>query len=165
MKKLSKKIKLLLFFTILIIILILLFFYLNSKNKGEILFESSYHNNAWGPEEYGYYIYLNGVIEEFDKYDKSKKLKSGKITDEELNQLKELANAIEDQEENQEEKNDKNELNSLIVYDSEPYDIGSYTQSIYNDRLGKWVSLNSSETSQKISELTNYLNDKYLSED
>ena len=164
MKKLSKKTKLSLAITIciviiLIILAILLFLNQNTNNNGRILFKSSYYNNAWEPTNYGYYIYSKGVIEEFDEYNKTRKLKSAKITDEELNQLKELANTIEDKEDNA-----KNETNSSVA-SIKPSDSGYYRRLIYSDRLAKWVKLNSSETGKKISELTNQLHDKYLGED
>ena len=161
MKQLSKKTKLSLGIIICIIIIsiVSIVLYLNSKSNN-ILFKSSYENYAWGARSYGYYIYSNGDIKEYDNYDNDRKLKSAKISSEELTQLKELAGMVED----------KYEVDTSM---GQMFDAGTSTEQIYNSKLSKWVILskfgdsmsrNSTETSQKILELTNQLYNKYLNE-
>lgn len=161
----QSKYKKIIFFLILVIFLTLLIFFLFlyshiSKNtdNSSILFKSSYDNHAWNPTSYGYYIYSNGVIKEFDEYDTEKKLKSAKINKIELTQLQKLANIVEDK------------------YTPDPngpqfWDSGTRTRQIYNSNLSKWIILykdgdsmgeNLTETSQEILTLTSKLYDKYL---
>ena len=144
---------------IIIISIISVVLYLNSKDNN-ILFKSSYENHAWGDISYGYYIYFNGDIKEYDDYDNDRKLKSAKISNEELKQLKKLASIVKDKYKKE---------NSRI----QMFDAGIETKQIYNRRLFKWVILsksgdtngeNSTETSQKILELTDTLYNKYLNE-
>lgn len=140
---------------IISIISILLYFYSKDNN---ILFKYSYENYAWGARSYGYFIYSNGDIKEYDDYDNDSKLKSAKISKKELAQLIELSNMVEDKYEN--------DTKWQMI------DAGITIKQIYNSKLSKWVILsksgdsngrNSSETSQKILELTNQLYNKYLS--
>ena len=162
MKQLSKKAKISLEIIICIIIIsiISIVLYLNSKSNNNILFKSSYENYAWGARSYGYFIYFNGDIKEYDDYDNDRKLKSAKISNEELAQLKELASMVEDKYEND---------TSM----GQMFDAGISTEQIYNNKLSKWIVLskygdsmgrNSTETSKKILELTNQLYNKYLKE-
>ena len=161
MKQLSKttKLSLLIIIFIIIILIILIAIYPNNRNNS-ILFKNSYENYAWGARNYGYYIYSNGNIKEYDDYDNKKKLKSAKISKEELNQLKELANIVEDKYEES--------ASSFKLSDS-----GIFTKQIYNSKLSKQVVLskkgdsagnNLTETSQKILKLTDELYNKYLNE-
>lgn len=167
MKKISKKAKIFLRIILCIIILtvISIFVYLNIKDNintknASILFESSYQNYAWKYQSYGYYIYSNGYIKEYDDYDNNKKLKSAKISEEELAQLKELAKTVED-------KYEKSTIPGTR-------DGGTFTKRIYNENLSKWVILskfgdsmgnNPTETSEEILKLTDQLYEKYLKED
>ncbi len=162
----SKKTKIILgIICIIIIVTVSIFLYLNIKDdinikNASILFESSYKNYAWGKQKYGYYIYSNGYIKQYDDYNKDKKLKSAKISREELSQLKELANMVED-------KYEKSSIPGT-------YDGGTFSKQIYNENLSKWIVLsktgdsmgkNSTEESKRILELTNQLYDKYIKED
>ena len=133
---------------------------MNSKDNN-ILFKSSNKSYAFGARSFGYYIYSNGDIKEYDDYDNDRKLKSAKISSEELTQLKKLASMVED-------KYEKDTSMGQVL------DAGTSTKQIYNSKLSKWVILsvfgdsmgrNSTETSQKILELTNQLYNKYLNED
>lgn len=158
MNKLSKKSKLILGIVICIItiaiILTILFFY---KKSNSILFKSTYMNAAWTPTSYGYLIYSNGIIKEYDDYNEDKDLKSAKITNEELNKLKELANIVEDKY----EKDDRFQM----------FDAGVSTKEIYSETLERWVVLsksgdtmgrNNTETSEEILNLIAELYNKYL---
>ena len=155
--QLFKKRSLLLGVIISIIVLILLVVLYNVK-KNNVLFQSSYENYAWNNRSYGYKIYRNGVISEYDDYDHSRQLKSAKITNEELIQLKELVNMVKD----------KYEVESGSVH---TIDAGVTTVKVYSSKLSKWVILsrhgdqvgvNSSDVSQEILEFTNQLYNKYL---
>ena len=128
-------------------------------NDNNILFKFSYQNYAWAKIDRGYYIYYNGDIKEYDKYDSGIKLKATKISKEELSQLEELASIVEDKYE---------EGYSFMV------DGGTSTKEIYNKKLAKWIVIsqsgdsmgkNSTEAGKKISELTDQIYDKYLEED
>lgn len=160
MKKLNTKSKVLvgIVMCIFAIAIILIILYFNHKNSS-VLFRFSHENYAWSPTSYGYSIYSNGIIEEYDDYNEDEELKKAKITNEELNKLKELANKVEDKY----EKNDKIQL----------FDAGTSTRKIYSDRLGKWIILskggdsmgkNNTETSIEILEFVEELKQKYLGE-
>lgn len=155
MKKLSKK-SIFLFGIILLCIIILTIIFFKHKNNS-ILFKSTYMNGAWEPTSYGYFIYSNGIIKEYDDYNKDKELKSAKLTVEELNQLKELANKVKDKY----EKNEKFQM----------FDAGISSQQIYSQRLGRWIVLsnsgdtngsNNTEISKEILNLIETIYNKYL---
>lgn len=166
MKNLSKSIILGIIILLLILVSIIsLILYFNNQinNQKSVLFESSYTNFAWGYANYGYIIYSDGTIEEYDNSDEKRitDLKKDKITKEELNQLKTLANKVEDKYE--EDNSGFPPMN----------DGGTSEKSIYNARLSKFVILsksgdslggNSTETSKEILELTEKLYNKYLNE-
>lgn len=139
---------------VLMVILAILYFY-NKKNS--VLFKSSFTNFAWEPISDGYIIYSNGIIKEYDDYNKNKELKSAKISNEELERLKELANKVED---------NYKEDDSIKMRD-----FGVHTSKIYSKRLKKWIKLssfgdmngnNKTEESQEILNLTQEIYDKYL---
>ena len=101
--------------------------YSNEESEDK-LFESSYSNYAHKETHYGYYIYSNGVISEFDEYDKERNLKSAMLTNEELVLLKELSNIIQ---------------NEFVEKPNMMQDAGTATKKIYSEKLSKWVLLSS----------------------
>ncbi len=160
MKKISKKLKIIFCVTMFIIaiILALLIFVINKSNT--ILFQASYINNAWSYTDYGYIIYANGIIEEYD-HSSEKRIENprkAKLTKEELNELKQLAAKVEDKYEK--------DTSGLRIFD-----VGVIKKSIYSNKLSKMIVLsrsgdttgkNSTETSEKILNLTSQLYTKYL---
>lgn len=143
-----KKQRMLLIGIILIVIVIAIALYLKAQFYSP-LYRSSHVNFAWGSVSFGYTIYSNGIIEEYDDYNKDKKLKKGKISSEELEKLKNLADLV----------NDEYKRNNSF----QMFDAGVTTKEIYSPRLKKWVVLskwgdkmgnNSSKESQEILELT-----------
>ena len=162
MQKLSKKIIIGIIIILIIMAIILLLYFRN--NSSNILFKSSYTNHAWGYANYGYIIYSNGIIQQYD-HSNEKRIenpKKDKITKEELNQLKKLSNKVEDKYEND---------NSGIP----PMNDGGISEkAIYSSRLSKFVILsrsgdslgkNATDTSKEILELTEKLYNKYLNEE
>lgn len=161
MQKLSKKLIIgIVIFLIIIIIMLLLYFKNSSSN---VLFKSSYINHAWGYADYGYIIYENGVIQQYDNSDEKRieNLKKDKITKKELSQLKKLANKVED-------KYKKKESNPPMQ------DAGISENIIYSNKLSKFVVLsrsgdlmenNFTETSIEILNLTEKLYNKYLNDE
>jgi len=155
----AKNQKIVLISIIFIVVVIGIVLYLKEQVNSP-LFRSSYENYAWGARSYGYVIYSNGTIKEYDDYDKEKELKKGKISREELEKLKNLANSV---------KNEyKKDSSGMRIFDA-----GVSTKEVYSERLGRWIVLskwgdiigsNSSEESQEILKLTEELYDKYLSE-
>jgi len=112
-----------------------------------------------GHVDRGFYIYSNGIIEEYDNYDKSRKLKSAKITSKELHELKSLADEVEDK-----YKKENSGWN----------DAGIASKQIYNNKKSKWIKIsergdsvgnNTTEKGKEILNLTNQLCDKYLTND
>lgn len=107
----------------------------------------------------GFYIYSSGIIEEYDNYDKSRKLKSAQITNKELKELNSLANKIED---------------SYKKENSHWNDAGIVCKQIYNNQKLKWIKVsergdvvgnNTTEIGKEIINLTNNLCNKYLTND
>ena len=133
----------------------------NAEKETYLLFKSGYSNYAWDKVNYGYYIYSDGEIKEFDEYETNKKkedLKSAKITKDELKKLKQLADSVED-------KYEPNPDAEQIM------DAGSSAIEIYSQKYSKWVLLsvdkgyegsNKTEESQQILKLTEELEDKYI---
>ena len=127
------------------------------KNNENALFVHSYENNAWESTSYGYIIYSDGTIKEYDDFNDNKELKKNKLTKNELDELKELANKVQD----------KFEVdNSFPMFDA-----GTIVNKIYNDKLNKWIILDKSgddngskdsEESKKIKELVDKLYEKYI---
>lgn len=148
-----KKIVLLSMAIIIAFVIILLLFIFIQGTKEE-LFIKSYQNYAFAPQNYGYIIYSDGTIKEYDKYHYNKNLKKARITNEELVELKELANKVKDEY----KKDDKTNY----------ADMGSSTTKIYNSQTKKWIILddwigsNNSEEAQKINKLIARLYQKYL---
>lgn len=150
-----KKIKGLWIVIIIILTVILLVLYFKNKSN-QAIFNSSYESYSNGHVSSGYIIYSNGIIKEHNT-DGNKKLKSNKISKEELRELKELIKTIEEQYE--EKTLQKHEI---VI------DIGSTTKSIYSNEMKKWIILsssskiNSSENCSGILSLTEELYNKYL---
>ena len=127
------------------------------KNNKKALFIHSYENYAWRSTSYGYIIYSDGTIKEYDDFNDNKELKENKLTKDELDELKKLANKVQD----------KFEVdNSFQLFDA-----GTTVDKIYNDKLNKWIILdkrgndngsNNSEESKKIQELVDKLYEKYI---
>lgn len=153
----KKKKVILLMIAICMVIIIGLAIYLNKQNRTE-LYKNSYENAAWGQQNYGYIIYSDGTIEEFDYFNTDRELKKDKISKEELKNLKELANLVED-------KYEKSTSMGPMM------DAGYHKDEIYSQRLNKWIVLstsgdsfgsNSTEESKKILELIKSIKNKYL---
>ena len=156
--ELNKKKKIILgIIFILIILIAVLIFFLSHKNSNGILFRKTYVNNAWDHKDYGYVIYSNGIIKEYDNINKTRKLRKGKLTESELKELKQLSVKVEDEY----VKDTKRKM----------FDAGLSVYEIYNTKSHKWIVLrkfgdemgsNDSEESQKILELTQKLYEKYI---
>lgn len=141
----------------LVAILILVWLWICSNLHKEELFIHSYLNNSSTYESYGYIIYDDGTIEEYDSVNKNRDLKKLKITAEELDKLKDLSTRVKD------------EFvidTSMILYDS-----GMTTNQIYNSQTQEWILLsmwgdtigsNSSKEAQAITLFINELYQKYL---
>lgn len=175
---LSRKTKIMIVILILLIILIISFIIgliLYNINNNQIIFVNSYENNAWAPASYGYRIYANGTIEEYDNYDSDTQLKKAKISNEDLKKLKKLANLV-----NSNYINGINPeslfhpANSITVIFSEASDAGLTEKKVYNDKEEKWIVLyqcgnimgyNDTEETWEIIELTEQLYKKYLQVD
>lgn len=106
---------------------------LRKDNGQQPLYEDSYENNAWGYVNYGYTIYENGLIKQYDnsKEKRIQELKEAVLTKDELSKMKEFANKIEDKFEVDD--------SSMIVFDA-----GLTIRKIYNKKLGKWITLSES---------------------
>ena len=142
---------------IAIIAITLLCIYFNG-GFNNILYMESYENHAWSSTNYGYFITYNGIIKEFDKYDKDRKLKSAKISKEELNQLINLADLVID--------DYRPDTSGLYMAD-----YGVHTTKVYSRSLSTWIILskfgdsngsNNTERSKMIQELASELYTKYL---
>lgn len=171
---LSRKAKIIIILILLIISFVIGLFLYNINNN-QIIFINSYENNAWVPVSYGYRIYANGTIEEYNNYDSDTELKRAKISNEDLKELKSLANSV-----NSNYINGINPeslfhpANSITVILSEASDAGITEKKIYNDKEKKWIVLyqcgnimgyNDTEETKKIIELTEQLYKKYLQDD
>lgn len=155
MKKNKKIIVLIIIVCIFAIIGIVICLKMQPKDA---LYISSYQNSAWGQQDYGYIIYSDGTIKEYDSYNTDKELKKSKISKEELKRLKELSNLVED-------KYEKSTSNIQIM------DAGYSKEEVYNRKLDKWVVLstfgnsngaNSTEEGKEILELVRSIENTYL---
>lgn len=138
------------------VIAVIIFIIIKIQGK-DIIFMNNYTNYANGHVEFGYYIYSNGVIQEFDCKKESSELKHEKINKEELKQLKELINHLEDKYENYDEEN---YWNTLVI------DGGTTTKCVYTKEnvfvLLDGEGSNSSQESIEIREFTEKLYKKYI---
>ena len=160
--KLNKKKKIILgilFICIILIVALILFSYHDNESNDEVLFRYSYESRAWDPVDFGFVIYNNGIIEEYDNI-KDRELKKGKLTKKELKELQDLSLKVKDE----------------CVFDQEYifFDAGTIDYEIYNNKLSKWILLkrsgsskciNNSKESQKILELIKELYYKYIDTD
>lgn len=148
---------------------------INIVNKKEtnkvVIYKNSHENYAWSPVSYGYIIYDDGTIEEYDDYNTDNEINTAIINKDELTQLKDLANSIED--EYKEGINPESVLNpnSLMGSMENMFDAGITIKQIYNSKEQKWIKLykfgdtmgfNNNEETKGIIELTNQLYKKYL---
>lgn len=146
---------------IAIIIILSITIILNTYNS-KILFKMTRESWSNGYICRGYTIDSYGIIEEYDVQNKNYKLKTAKISKEELNKLKELIDKVKDSYEESEK-----------VFQS--CDWGSIKYEIYSQKLSKWVLLsskddiksgrNSTDASKEILELTDNLYNTYLKEE
>lgn len=150
-----RKIKGLWIVIIIVLVVMLLVLYFRNKSN-QAIFNSSYESYSNGYMSNGYIIYSNGIIKEHNT-DENKKIKSNKISKEELKELKQLINTINEQ------YNEKTLQPNEIEIDK-----GSTTKSIYSNEKNKWIILsssskiNSSENCIEILSLTEELYNKYL---
>lgn len=172
---LSRKTKIIIVILSLLIISFTIRLILYNINNNQIIFVNSYENNAWASHSYGYRIYANGTIEEYDNYDSDTELKKAKISNEDLKELKKLANSVNS---NYIDGVNPESLfhpaNSTTVILSEASDAGLTEKKIYNGKRKKWIVLyqcgdimgyNDTEETWKIIELTEQLYKKYLQSD
>lgn len=172
-KKLSKKIKIIIGVLIIIIVGIIISLLRINKINGIVIFINSHDNYAWAPVSYGYKIYDNGIIEEYNEYNNDKELKRAKISNEELAKLKELADSVEFK------YTKKLNPESILHPDSFAgamkvmWDAGVTEKKIYNSKKSKWITLyeygdtmgyNDTEYTKEIIELTEQLYEKYLAD-
>lgn len=150
-----KKIKGLWIVIIIVLAVMLLVLYFRNKSN-QAIFDSSYESYSNGYMSNGYIIYSNGIIKEHNA-DRNTKIKSSKISNEELKELKKLIKIIQEQYEDRTFQKHEIEI-----------DKGSITKSIYSDEMNKWIILsssskiNSSENCLEILSLTEDLYNKYL---
>ena len=135
----------------------------NNTTKVEtenLLFKYSYISHGRYNISYGFYIFNDGKIKEYDDYDKSRKLKKDQLDEEEIQKLYELSTLVKD-----EFETDK----SVPIHD-----IGISTTQIYNEKLSKWVMLtsggdslgrNSTKESEEILDLIKKITKKYLDDE
>ena len=136
------------------------------------LYKQQYSNHAWGYRNYGYVIYKNGTIKEFDKSrDKNpdKKLQKAQIAKEELQELKTLASQVKD--EYSDVSSIKEMWGNQVIEIGPANDAGVTIRKIYSNRLMRWVFLsksgdalgeNTHPVTKDILELTDKLYEKYL---
>lgn len=170
----SKKVKIIIGISILLIMSSIIGLFLYNINNNPIIFINSHENNAWTPVSYGYKIYANSTIEEYDNYNNATEFKKAKISDEDLKKLKNLANSVN--------SNYINGINpeSLLHPDSfaatfgEGSDAGLIEKKIHNDKEKNWILLyqygnimgyNDTKETKEIIELTEQLYIKYLQDD
>ncbi len=167
MKK--KIISIVIIISIIIILEIIIVLLMKWKNTKAELFISSYDYPKM--VSYGYKIYVDGTIREYDINKSKEELKVAKIKNYELTQLKNLTNLVE--------TNYIKGLNPISkFYPNTPYgrivavdDAGIEEKRIYKSVDKKWITLykfgdemgyNDTEETKRIIELTNQLEKKYL---
>lgn len=170
-KKVSKKIKIIIGVLIIIVVGIIISLLLINKFKSKVIFINSHENYAWSPVSYGYKIYNNGIIEEYDEYDNEEELKRAKISNEELMKLKELADSVEADYTKKLNPQSILNPNSFAAAMEVMWDAGVTEKKIYNNKEDKWITLyqygdtmgyNNTEETKEIIELTEQLYEKYL---
>ena len=159
--------------TIIILILgMITIILINRKDTNKVaIFTHSHENNAWSPVSYGYTIYDDGTIKEYDNYNTDKELKIAKITDDELIQLKDLANLVDVKYTSGVNPESILNPNSFASGMISMFDAGVTEKKIYNSKDKKWITLykfgdtmgyNNTEETKEIIELTDLLYEKYI---
>lgn len=171
---LSKKAKIIIISILLIISFVIVLFLYNINNN-QIIFINSHENNAWAPVSYGYRIYANGIIEEYNNYNSDTELKKAKLNKEDLKKLKSLANSVNSNYiDGVNPESLFHSAKSITVILSEASDAGLTEKKIYNNKEKKWIVLyqcgnmmgyNDTEETWEIIELTEQLYKKYLQDD
>ena len=169
-KALKRYFRMVLFcFIIIIISLFLLKITINSNN--DIIFKEEYTNDAWSHNDYGYYIYKDGTIKQYDnsKPKVYSKLNEAKISKDELKELIKLAKTINDEIKIIDTKNGS----LLDRMSATAYDAGMTQYSVYSDNLAKFILLreasptpkiNTSDNTEKLLNYTDTLYNKYLND-
>ena len=138
------------------VIAVIIFIIIKTQDK-DVIFVNKYTNYANGRVEFGYYIYSNGIIQEFDNRKENSELKQKKIDKQELQKLKQLINSIEDKYKKFEK--DSRWHNSAI-------DVGITMKGVFKKEneivLLNGEGSNSSQESAEIIKLTGELCKKYL---
>lgn len=156
---------------IIVGIIITISIFTKKENNKEAIYKNSHENYAWTPISYGYVIYDDGTIKEYDNYDTNKELKTAIINDDELTQLKDLANLIKDEYTAGINPESVLNPNSMMGAIGGMDDAGITEKQIYNNKEQKWITLykfgdsmgyNNNEETRKVIELTNQLYEKYL---
>lgn len=139
----------------MIILLAIIGIILIAKNHKKELFIHSFSNY----NKYGYIIYDDGTIKEYNETEK-KKLKKNKLTKDELEELKTLANKVED--------------DFYVLEGATFFDAGTTIDKIYSDKINDWIIIfkrdyyygyNNTEEGRRIRELVNELYEKYIKDD
>ena len=146
---------------IVVAVIAVIIFIIIKKQDKDVIFMNKFTNYANGHVEVGYYIYSNGIIQEFDNFDNRKEnseLKQNKINKDELEKLKQLINSVEDKYEIYSE--DSSYWNNLVI------DGGTTIKCVYKKEkeivLLNGEGSNSSKESVEIKKLTEELCEKYL---
>lgn len=170
----SKKVTIIIGISILLIMSSIIGLFLYNINNNPIIFINSHENNAWTPVSYGYKIYSNGTIEEYDNYNNVTEFKKAKISNEDLKKLKDLANSVNSNYINGINPESLLHPDSLAATFGEASDAGLIEKKIYNDKEKNWVLLyqygnimgyNDTKETKEIIELTEQLYIKYLQDD
>lgn len=145
---------------------------INRKDTNKVaIFTHSHENYAWSHVSYGYTIYDDGTIKEYDNSNTDKELKIAKITDDELIQLKDLANLVDvnyTSGVNPESILNPNSISGGMI---SMFDAGVTEKKIYNSKAKKWITLykfgdtmgyNNTEETKEIIKLTDLLYKKYV---
>lgn len=139
------------------VIAVIIFIIIKTQDK-DVIFMNQFTNYANGHVEFGYYIYSNGIIQEFDNRKENSELKQKKIDKDELQKLKQLINSVEDKYEIYSE--DSSYWHNLVI------DGGTTIKCVYKKEkemvLLNGEGSNSSKESVEIKKLTEELCEKYL---
>lgn len=138
-KRLDKKIKISIAI-IMVIISTVIVSLVVIKNNTYILYSEDYSNYSWGFVSYGYTIYNDGRIEEYNSKKTDEELSKAKISREELRKLKELINKTQDKYNgNINPMTTAIEQGSLVL--NVGMDVGTLKQKIYKKKENKWITL------------------------
>lgn len=138
------------------VIAVIIFIIIKIQSK-DIIYMNEYTNYANGYVGFGYYIYSNGVIQEFDNRKESSELKNKKINKKELKKLKKMINSLEDKY----EKHDEESYWYPLAIDG-----GTTTKCVYKKEnvfvLLDGEGSNYSQESKEITDFTKELYEKYI---